>query len=374
VQVYRRGDTGHVVAHVRSVLGSLALPVGPEEGVSATDFDATLDKAVRAFQQQRGLSVDGIVGPDTLRALDEARRSLGDRLLYFSPSRPFVGDDVAELQTRLLNMGFDAGRCDGIFGRRTESALGEFQRNRRLAVDGRCGPATLRELHRLARVVVGGRPHELRETEELRRRGQGDSELTVAIDAGHGGRDEGWTALGLCERDIVAEIAARLEGRLLATGLSGFLIHSHNESPDERERARRANELGADLMISLHVDGAPSPRCQGVATFHFGSPRNASVIGSKLAELVQREMVSRTDLVDLRTHPRTWDLLRRTQMPTVRVELGSLTNPQDAACLAAPEFRDTVAEALLAAVQRLFLPPELDLPTGQLRLPAVSLH
>jgi len=61
-------------------------------------------------------------------------------------------------------------------------------------------------------------------------------------------------------------------------------------------------------------------------------------------------------------------------MPTVRVELGYLTNPQDAACLAAPEFRDTVAEALLAAVQRLFLPPELDLPTGQLRLPAVSLH
>ena len=374
MQLYHRGDSGHVVAHVRSVLAALGLPVGPEAGVAVTDFDLALDKAVRTFQQQRGLSVDGIVGPDTLRALDEARRRLGDRLLYFSPSRPFVGDDVAELQTRLLNMGFDAGRCDGIFGRRTESALREFQRNRGLAADGRCGPATLRELHRLARVVVGGRPHELRETEELRRRGQGESVLTVAIDAGHGGSDAGWAVLGLCERDIVAEIAARLEGRLLATGLSAFLTHAHNESPDERERARRANELGADVMISLHVDAAPSPRCQGVATFHFGSPRAVSVIGAKFAELVQREIVSRTDLVDLRTHPRTWELLRRTQMPTVRVELGYLTNPQDAACLAAPEFRDTVAEALLAAVQRLFLPPELDPPTGQLRLPAVSLH
>jgi N-acetylmuramoyl-L-alanine amidase len=59
-------------------------------------------------------------------------------------------------------------------------------------------------------------------------------------------------------------------------------------------------------------------------------------------------------------------------MPTVRLELGYLTNPGDAARLAAAEFRDTVAEAVLAAVQRLYLPPELDQPTGVLRLPALA--
>jgi N-acetylmuramoyl-L-alanine amidase len=56
-------------------------------------------------------------------------------------------------------------------------------------------------------------------------------------------------------------------------------------------------------------------------------------------------------------------------MPAVRLELGHLTHPGDAACLADPAFRDTVAEGLLVAVQRLFLPPDLDPPTGVMRLP-----
>nr|MDT0667898.1 peptidoglycan-binding domain-containing protein [Micromonospora sp. DSM 115978] len=45
-------------------------------------FDPALDRAVRAFQLSRGLSAVGVIGPDTFRALDEARHKLGDRLLY----------------------------------------------------------------------------------------------------------------------------------------------------------------------------------------------------------------------------------------------------------------------------------------------------
>ena len=55
-------------------------------------------------------------------------------------------------------------------------------------------------------------------------------------------------------------------------------------------------------------------------------------------------------------------------MPAVRIELGYLTNPGDAARLADPGFRDVVAEGVVAAVQRLFLPPEEDLPTGAFRI------
>ncbi|MDQ3114549.1 MAG: N-acetylmuramoyl-L-alanine amidase, partial [Actinomycetota bacterium] len=82
----------------------------------------------------------------------------------------------------------------------------------------------------------------------------------------------------------------------------------------------------------------------------------------------QREIVARTDLRDCRTHAKTWDLLRYTRMPAVRVELGYVTNPDDAARLGDPDFRDVVAEAIVVAVQRLYLPSELDPPTGALRL------
>ena len=55
-------------------------------------------------------------------------------------------------------------------------------------------------------------------------------------------------------------------------------------------------------------------------------------------------------------------------MPAVRVEVGYVTNPEDAARLADPAFRDVVAEAVVVAVQRLYLAPESDPHTGVLRI------
>lgn len=151
---YRRGDTGPAVAEIRSKLVLLGLlPAGAHavHGTGDTDghggyadavFDDSVDLAVRHFQQQRAMTVDGVVGPETYRHLDEARWRLGDRMLSYSIGHPTVGDDVATLQQRLLDMGFDCGRVDGILGPATERALREFQRNYGLGADGTCGPAT----------------------------------------------------------------------------------------------------------------------------------------------------------------------------------------------------------------------------------------
>ena len=71
---------------------------------------------------------------------------------------------------------------------------------------------------------------------------------------------------------------------------------------------------------------------------------------------MQREIVARTDLLDGRSDAKTWDLLQRTRMPAVRLDLGYLTHPGDAARLADPAFRDTIAEAVLVALQQLYQP------------------
>jgi N-acetylmuramoyl-L-alanine amidase len=337
-------------------------------------FDDAVDQAVRDLQQSRGLVVDGVVGPSTAEALEEATYRLGGRLLYRRISNPYSGDDVLELQSRLADMGFDVGRCDGIFGRRTEEALREFQHNRGLVNDGCCGPITLRELERLQRVVVGGRPYELRESEKLRGAGPSLAGKTVVLDPGHGGADTGWTCGTLTERDVVADLAGQLEGRLRAVGVNAWLTHRHDDNPDELARAQFANAQNADLLVSLHCDGHASPSCRGVASFYFGTWRTTSVVGERFADLVQREVVARTDLVDCRSHPKSWPLLRATRMPAVRLELGYLTNPHDASALASKDFRAAVAEAILAAVQRIFLPAELDPPTGTFRLPDALLQ
>jgi N-acetylmuramoyl-L-alanine amidase len=374
MQLIRLGSTGPAVAEVRAALSLLGL-LPPAEPAADALFDDECDAAVREFQQRRGLSIDGIVGPETYRALDEARHRLGDRVLLHSLAHPYVGDDVVALQERLLELGYDAGRADGVFGAQTASALRAFQRETGLVADGTFGPATMRVFRQLGRKVVGGRPHRLREAEVIHRRGPTLVGKSVVVDPGHGGSDPGVTAGGICEAEVVADLAARLEGRLTAAGMTAYLSHGADVTRSDADRAAFANATAADLLISLHVDGAPSERPRGVATYHFGTGSGASsTIGERLASLVQREVVARTGLLDCRAHPKTWEILRRTTMPAVRLELGYLTNPEDRRRLADGAFRDTVAEAVLVAVQRLYLPADLDPPTGQFRLPALALR
>jgi N-acetylmuramoyl-L-alanine amidase len=388
MQVYRRGDRGTVVAEIRDKLTRLGLLPAPHDADgaqnldsarnldSAQHFDDATDQAIRAFQQARGLRTDGVVGPETYRALDEARWQLGDRPLSYSVTHPYVGDDVAGLQQRLLEMGFDPGRADGRFGRQTEAALRDFQRNVGLSADGILGPSTMAALERLRRTVTGGSASERREEEQLLRGGSALSGRVVALDPGHGGDDLGACAHDLTEAEIAFDLARRVEGRLGALGVATYLTRGPDNQLDDESRARFANETGADLLISLHTDAALSEAPNGVATFFYGATLAdrvvRSVVGERLATLLQRELVARTDLVDCRTHPKAWELLRLTRMPAVRLDIGYLTSRADAARLRTPEFRDTVAEAVVAAVQRLYLPADRDIPTGQFRMPALT--
>ena len=320
------------------------------EGRPLDCFDADVDRAIRSFQQQRGLRIDGVVDAETYRALDEARWRLGDRMLSYAVRHPYVGDDVAGLQQRLLEMGFDCGRADGVFGPRTENALRDFQRNVGLPADGTCGPASLRALRQLARTVVGGKANELREYERLHHAGPTLAGKFVVIDPGHGGTDRGSTNGLLDEAVVVDDIANRIEGRLAAAGAQAFRtragegsLERTDEPPSDAERAAFANAAEADLVLSLHADGDKSPLCHGVSTYYYGTANDRSLVGARLADLIQSELLAVTDLLDCRSHPKTWELLRSTRMPAVRIELGYLTNIGDAARLAAAEFRDTLA-------------------------------
>lgn len=367
----RPGDRGPAVTEIRKVLAGLDLlvPSAPD----SDEFDAHTERAVRAFQQSRGLSVDGRVGTETWRALDAARWRLGARTLYHSVPEPLTGEDIRSLQERLLEMGYDVGRADAIYGVRTARALAQFQREVGLIPDGTCGPHTLNSLRRLGRKVVGGRPQWLRESDAIRQSGPTLVGRTVVIDPGHGGSDPGMTVpegeLCWTEADLVHDLASRLEGRLAAAGVRVQLTRGpaqRDHLPDV-DRADLANSLGADVFISLHFDGHANPAAEGVATYHYGTDNGVtSATGERLAGLVQREIVARTGLRDCRSHAKAWDLLRLTRMPAVRVEVGYLTSPTDRARLVDPRFRDRVVEAIVAAVQRMYYPIERDVPTGSI--------
>lgn len=363
------GASGDVPTHVINILNRLGL-LTITGGAIPSSIDSHVVLAIRSFQQARGLTVNGVVNSMTLRALEEARWKLGDRSLLLQKAPLMRGDDVATLQSRLTEMGFDCGRVDGVYGLRTEDAVKEFQKSVGVAVDGRCGAATITALMRLTRTVSGGAPAILRESAVQKNRGPSLANKIIVLDPSCGGSDLGILGNGCTESEIVYDIAQRLEGRLLALGVSVFLTRGLANSPSELERITFSNETKADLIVSFHTDNYRNEKAHGVATYYYGSGAHGihSVVGERFASLVQREICARTDLANCRTHAKTWDLLRLTKSPTVRIDVGYLSHPGDAERLTRPDFRDVIAEAVVIAIQRLYLSSEDDAKTGTLRI------
>ena len=303
------------------------------------------ESEIRSFQQARGLDVTGFVDAVTARALEEARWKLGDRSLYLQESPLMRGDDVAALQARLTEMGFDCGRVDGIYGPRTEVAVKEFQKSVGATVDGKCGPATIIALIRLTKIVSGGTPSAMRQTATQQSRGPALANKVIVLNPD--GDDQ-----------LVYDVAVRTEGRLLALGASVFLTRGATNNPSEQERIAFSNKSGADLMISLNLDTYVNDKAHGAATYFYGSDAHGvhSIVGERFASLVQREICARTDLANCRTHAKTWDLLRMTRMPSVRIEVGYLSNTNDAVKLADANVRDLIASSIAEAIISFFEP------------------
>ena len=92
------------------------------------------------FQRRRGLSVDGVVGPQTRRAFGKrGRPAFGSRTM----KRGDRGWDVAAMQYILARRGYPPGAIDAVFGPMTDAALRNFQRALGLSADGLAGPATI---------------------------------------------------------------------------------------------------------------------------------------------------------------------------------------------------------------------------------------
>ena len=147
--------------------GAQDTELAPDAARDPSVFDGHVDRAVRGFQQRKGLIVDGVVGPDTEAALNDAQYSLGDRPLFLQEERPLHGDDVEELQTNLSLLGFYYGHLDGTFTRQTEYAVKELQSSLGTEVDGVVDRETLTGLARVSKKITTAKAFSLRDHRRL---------------------------------------------------------------------------------------------------------------------------------------------------------------------------------------------------------------
>ena len=355
--ILARGDVGPDVKEVRDRLHRLGLLPDVVDSEHAV-FDDTVCAAVKLFQQNSGLIVDGIVGPQTRHRLEESRWHIGDRVLNFISRKMIHGQDVAQLQQRLIALGFVIHRVDGVYGPQTENAVKEFQKSVGLAHDGICGPDVFRALDRLHRTVAGGSQEHLRElaTYDPVHRPRSVETCTILLDPSSDqtpliGEDS------LTQADICWDIANRLEGRLAAAGALVVMTRSSNSVANaEALRAELANLQNVHLVLSLTMDHQANTLANGVATYYFGHQYSRSATGLRFAEIIQEEICQSTSLADMRTHAKTWDLLRLTRMPCVQTSIGYSSHSKDSSVLAQASSRDAIADGLISAISRILAP------------------
>lgn len=166
----------------------------------------------------------------------------------------------------------------------------------------------------------------------------------IAIDAGHGGDDTGGIGIdNLVEKDIVLKIA-----HLIALEAVGFphikiILTRHDDrylSPKERIQ----NAQGAHLCISLHLDFSYDPWMHGITIL---VPTKATQATWALAEVLRQSIAAPTISWETKTAP-LW--LRRLNMPAVQINLGFITNPEEARKLNQLTYQKRLARAILEGI------------------------
>ena len=165
----------------------------------------------------------------------------------------------------------------------------------------------------------------------------------VVIDPGHGDQDPGTISPGgLYEKNINLQVAQRVAGLLEQKGLGVVMTRRDDRFIELEERADIANRRNADLFVSIHSDSAPNRSVQGFTVYvaRAGSPdafRAAGAISQAMAG-------TGSDSHGIREAD--YKVLVQTSGPAVLVELGYLSNSQDAARLRDPAYQNRLAQAI----------------------------
>lgn len=170
----------------------------------------------------------------------------------------------------------------------------------------------------------------------------------VVVDPGHGGEDPGSQgASGLYEKDFTLSLSKKVVERLKENQEFEVFMTREDDtflSAKERHRPKFANELQADLYISIHGNTFRSPSVSGTETYYY---REESLA---LANTIHKHLINATKFSDRGVKKEGYFVLKDTTMPSVLLEIGYLTNPQEEQMLFSEDFQETVADAIYEGI------------------------
>ena len=171
---------------------------------------------------------------------------------------------------------------------------------------------------------------------------------TVVVDAGHGGSRDGAVYEGIKEKDLTLAMSKKLEALLLAQGYNVVMTRTTDVYMDLYDRADIANDVGADIFVSIHANAYEDPEIYGAMTYYHPS----SGRGKRLAQAIQAPMCQVAGAKDKGVRDADFVVLRETDMCAVLVETGFMTNHNELMLLNDSDYQDKLVKGICEGIVR----------------------
>lgn len=195
----------------------------------------------------------------------------------------------------------------------------------------------------------------------------------IYLDPGHGGPDGGADGGKLLEKDVTLEVAFRVRDYLQEQGAlvimtresdtdlapEGTKGYSRRKAEDLRQRVKLINHSEAELYISIHLNAIPSQKWSGAQSFYYGKYAENEKVAKYIQDELRRNLENTTRKAK-RIHGIY--LMQNVTKPGALIEVGFLSNPNEATLLGKPKYQDKVASSIYKGILRYFTekgdPPE----------------
>lgn len=347
---YRLGASGPEIREIKADL--MTLGFGTQWNAPNDNYGPETVEVIKDFQSHYGLAVSGIVDSVT----EEKVHAVLNSLYQLGANNSEVQEIKADLMT--LGFGTQWNAPNKNYGPETVEVVKDFQEAYNLPMSGIVDEVTL------AVIAAAIEDHD-------------NQKKVVYLDPGHGSSDTGAYYGGVSEREINLAVSQKVNSRLKNQGYEVVMSRNSssnsyygNPADDLYARADKANEIDADIYVSVHHNAMPgSSTVSGIETYYYGAssnypplPENAGSHNDplrlsrslELATVIQSELVNATGANARGVKQGAFVVVRETKMPAVLLELGYMTNSTELNRLTSDSYQNTLADAIVRGINRYF--------------------
>jgi N-acetylmuramoyl-L-alanine amidase len=177
----------------------------------------------------------------------------------------------------------------------------------------------------------------------------------VVIDPGHGGYDLGARMAACDEKSLSLSTALLVKKYLTEMGYRVILTRSRDSFLPLEKRAAIANETKSKLFVSIHFNAAKNPVAKGIEVFfHASEDKIKSGFSKKLAARVLSKIIDKTMAESRGVKEGNFYVIRETRMPSILIEAGFMTHPEELHLLKDINYRDKIARGIAEGIESYF--------------------